>query len=227
MKSDLPAHLRRLEAESIHIMREVVAEMSNPVMLYSIGKDFERHAACGDEGVPSGQTAVPAPARRYDLEIPGDDRVPRRDGAPARARTHRPCQRGRRPAGGFADRLRFAGAYPGDEDRSAAAGARQRRLRRGVRRRAAGRGKEPRQGAHLLPPLGDPRLGPAQPAPGTLAAVQHAHPRGRVDARLSAVQLDRTRRLGIRAGRGDSGRAALFLQGPARGRALRRADHGG
>ena len=39
MKSDLPAHLRRLEAESIHIMREVVAEMSNPVMLYSIGKD--------------------------------------------------------------------------------------------------------------------------------------------------------------------------------------------
>jgi sulfate adenylyltransferase subunit 2 len=35
----LPAHLRRLEAESIHIMREVVAEMRNPVMLYSIGKD--------------------------------------------------------------------------------------------------------------------------------------------------------------------------------------------
>jgi sulfate adenylyltransferase subunit 2 len=34
-----PAHLRRLEAESIHIMREVVAEMRNPVMLYSIGKD--------------------------------------------------------------------------------------------------------------------------------------------------------------------------------------------
>ena len=32
-------HLRRLEAESIHIMREVVAEASNPVMLYSIGKD--------------------------------------------------------------------------------------------------------------------------------------------------------------------------------------------
>src|SRR5215467_7066181 len=32
-------HLRRLEAESIHIMREVVAEAANPVMLYSIGKD--------------------------------------------------------------------------------------------------------------------------------------------------------------------------------------------
>src|SRR6516162_3429401 len=32
-------HLRALEAESIHIMREVVAEFARPVMLYSIGKD--------------------------------------------------------------------------------------------------------------------------------------------------------------------------------------------
>ncbi len=32
-------HLQQLEAESIHIMREVVAEADNPVMLYSIGKD--------------------------------------------------------------------------------------------------------------------------------------------------------------------------------------------
>ena len=32
-------HLQRLEAESIHIMREVVAEAERPVMLYSIGKD--------------------------------------------------------------------------------------------------------------------------------------------------------------------------------------------
>jgi sulfate adenylyltransferase subunit 2 len=44
LKSDapadrLPTHLKRLEAESIEIMREVVAEFKNPVMLYSIGKD--------------------------------------------------------------------------------------------------------------------------------------------------------------------------------------------
>jgi sulfate adenylyltransferase subunit 2 len=32
-------HLQRLEAESIHILREVVAEAENPVMLYSVGKD--------------------------------------------------------------------------------------------------------------------------------------------------------------------------------------------
>ena len=40
-------HLQQLEAESIHIMREVVAQCENPVMLYSIGKDssFMLHLA--------------------------------------------------------------------------------------------------------------------------------------------------------------------------------------
>ncbi len=33
------SHLRLLEAESIHIMREVASEFERPVMLYSIGKD--------------------------------------------------------------------------------------------------------------------------------------------------------------------------------------------
>ena len=32
-------HLKALEAESIHIIREVVAEFEKPVMLYSVGKD--------------------------------------------------------------------------------------------------------------------------------------------------------------------------------------------
>ncbi len=35
----LPRHLRRLEAEAIEIMRDVVAEFRKPVLLYSIGKD--------------------------------------------------------------------------------------------------------------------------------------------------------------------------------------------
>src|SRR5437764_8226053 len=33
------SHLQRLEAESIHILREAVAQAERPVMLYSIGKD--------------------------------------------------------------------------------------------------------------------------------------------------------------------------------------------
>lgn len=39
MSTDRLTHLRRLEAESIFIIREVAAEFKNPVMLYSIGKD--------------------------------------------------------------------------------------------------------------------------------------------------------------------------------------------
>src|SRR5881227_3899707 len=39
MSDRILTHLRALEAESIHIMREVVAEFERPVMLYSIGKD--------------------------------------------------------------------------------------------------------------------------------------------------------------------------------------------
>lgn len=39
MNSYSLTHLEQLEAESIHIIREVVAEFENPVMLYSVGKD--------------------------------------------------------------------------------------------------------------------------------------------------------------------------------------------
>nr|WP_281399083.1 sulfate adenylyltransferase subunit CysD [Paenacidovorax monticola] len=38
-RAPLSPHLKRLEAESIHILREAVAEARNPAMLYSIGKD--------------------------------------------------------------------------------------------------------------------------------------------------------------------------------------------
>ena len=48
-------HLQRLEAESIHILREVVAEAEKPVMLYSIGKDSAVHAA------PGAKAFYPAP----------------------------------------------------------------------------------------------------------------------------------------------------------------------
>ena len=39
LSAETLTHLQRLEAESIHIMREVVAEAERPVMLYSVGKD--------------------------------------------------------------------------------------------------------------------------------------------------------------------------------------------
>jgi sulfate adenylyltransferase subunit 2 len=39
MEPKILSHFEQLEAESIHIIREVVAEFKNPVMLYSVGKD--------------------------------------------------------------------------------------------------------------------------------------------------------------------------------------------
>lgn len=39
-KQPLSSHLRELEAESIHILRETAAELENPVLMYSIGKDL-------------------------------------------------------------------------------------------------------------------------------------------------------------------------------------------
>jgi sulfate adenylyltransferase subunit 2 len=39
MPAPLPSHLDRLEAEALHILREVAASFRNPVMMYSVGKD--------------------------------------------------------------------------------------------------------------------------------------------------------------------------------------------
>jgi len=39
MNRERLTHLKQLEAESIHVLREVVAEFNNPVMMYSVGKD--------------------------------------------------------------------------------------------------------------------------------------------------------------------------------------------
>ena len=77
MSGYLLTHLKQLEAESIHIIREVAAEFEKPVMLYSIGKDSAVMVRLARRrSTPA--AAVPAAARRHDLEVPGDDRVPRR-----------------------------------------------------------------------------------------------------------------------------------------------------
>ena len=52
-------HLQQLEAESIHIMREVVAEFENPVMLYSIGKDSSVMVRLAQKAFAPGQLPFP------------------------------------------------------------------------------------------------------------------------------------------------------------------------
>ena len=53
------SHLKALEAESIHIIREVAAEFSNPVMLYSIGKDSSVMVRLAEKAFYPGKVPFP------------------------------------------------------------------------------------------------------------------------------------------------------------------------
>jgi len=57
-------HLKQLEAESIHIIREVAAEFENPVMLYSIGKDSSVMVRLAEKAFYPGK--VPFPLMHID-----------------------------------------------------------------------------------------------------------------------------------------------------------------
>ena len=58
------SHLQELEAESIHIIREVAAEFENPVMLYSIGKDSSVMVRLAEKAFAPGK--VPFPLMHID-----------------------------------------------------------------------------------------------------------------------------------------------------------------
>ena len=53
------SHLKELEAESIHIIREVAAEFENPVMLYSIGKDSSVMVRLAEKAFYPGKVPFP------------------------------------------------------------------------------------------------------------------------------------------------------------------------
>jgi sulfate adenylyltransferase subunit 2 len=58
-------HLQCLEAESVHILREAVAEAERPVMLYSMGKDSAAMLHLARKAFYPRAAALPAAARRY------------------------------------------------------------------------------------------------------------------------------------------------------------------
>ena len=219
-------HLDRLEAEAIHIFREVAATFSKPVMLYSVGKDSSVLLHLAMKAFYPAKP--PFPFLHVDTTWKFREMIAFRDAmaAQARLRSPRPHQRGRRARGHQPVRPRLQHPHPRHEDGGAAAGARQIRLRRGLRRRAARRGEVARQGAHLLVPQRQPCLGPEEPAPGNVEDLQHPRRAGRIDPRLSAVELDRARYLAIHPAGRHPDRAALFRQEAAGRRARRHADPG-
>ena len=67
------SHLRLLEAESIHILREVASEFERPVMLYSIGKDSSVMLRLAQKAFYP--APIPLDAYRHRLQIQRDARV--------------------------------------------------------------------------------------------------------------------------------------------------------
>src|SRR5215475_11146895 len=186
---------------------------------------FGGAAASRAQGLCAGKAAVPPAAHRHDVEIPRNDRVPRRPSARARPRPHRPHQCGRSQARYQPDHSRLRPLYRRDEDAGAAPGARRLRLQCGFRRRAPRRGGVAFQGTRVLAAQRAAPLGPEAPAAGAVAAVQRPRPARRKRARVPAVELDRTRRVALHPPGEHPGGAALFRGAAAGGRARRPPHH--
>ena len=120
----LPEHLKRLEAESIGIMREVAAEFRNPVLLYSIGKDSSVMLHLARKAFFPGKP--PFPLLHIDTGWKFREMIAFRDDTARRlaldlvVHTNEEGQ----SAGHQPDHLGIGIAHGGDEDRGAEAGAR-------------------------------------------------------------------------------------------------------
>src|SRR6202163_2708760 len=70
-------HLRALESESIHILREVAAEFARPVMLYSIGKDSSVMVRLAQKAFHPGK--IPFPLLHIDTTYKFQEMIEFRD----------------------------------------------------------------------------------------------------------------------------------------------------
>ena len=150
MTTTHPPHLKALEAESIHILREVAAQAARPVLLYSIGKDSSVLLHLARKAFfPA---PPPFPLLHIDTTWKFRDMItlPRRHGEAVRLRSARAHQSRGAAAEHQSVRPRQQHLHPGDEDRRAEAGADRGQIRRRDRRRAARRGALARQGTGVL-----------------------------------------------------------------------------
>ena len=226
MKQRLSTYLRQLEAESIHIMREVAAEFRNPVMLYSIGKDSSVMLHLALKAFYPGKPPFPLlhvdTTWKFREMIAFRDQEMRRLGLDLIVHTN---EQGVKD--GISPITHGSALYTDIMKTEALKQAlTQPRLRCGVRRRAARRGEVARQGARVLVPQRRAELGPQAAAAGAVASRQHQDRARREHAGVPAVELDRARRVDLHLSREHSGGAALFRGRPAGGRAGRHADHG-
>ena len=196
---------RALEAEAIHVIREVAAELERPVLLFSGGKDSIVLLRLAEKAFRPAPLPVPGHARRHGPQLPRGDRVPRPRASPSSASelivasVQESIDNGRvaEETGPRASRNRLqtvtlldAIAEHGFD--AAFGGARRDEERARAKERMF---SLPRR---LRP------VGPAPPAAGAVGPLQRPRPPRRARARVPALQLDRARRLGVHRRRGAS-----------------------
>ena len=210
------SQLEVLEAESIHIMREVAAEFERPVLLFSGGKDSIVMLALAERAFWPAR--IPFPVMHVDTGHNFPEVIEYRDRRVAEAGVKLVVasvqdsidagrvaeETGRRAS---RNRLQTTTLLDAIEEQP---------VRRRVRRRPPGRGEGPGQGAGVLLPRRVRPVGPEEPASRAVEHLQHPDPDGRAHPGLPAVQLDRAGRLAVHRP-GEAGDPVHLLRPPAAG----------
>ena len=217
-------HLRALEAESIHIIREVAAEFEHPVMLYSIGKDSSVMLRLAQKAFYPGK--LPFPLLHVDTTykfremIEFRDRYTKEIGAELIVHTNReaiadganPFALGTRSCCGLLKTRALLDALEAGGFDAAFGGAR--------------RDEEKSRAKERIYSLPRPvrAVGPEKPAAGVVEPVQRASGAGREHPCVSAVELDGAGRVAVHPCREDPDCAALLCEGAGDGGPRRHAD---
>ena len=226
MRSDyLLSQLDVLEAESIHIMREVAAEFERPALLFSGGKDSIVMLALAEKAFRPAN--IPFPVMHIDTGHNFPEVIDFRDRRAAElgvrlvvASVQESIDAGPRDRGD-----RPLGQQEPAADRDPARRDRGEPLRRAVRRRPPRRGEGAGQGAGLLLPRRVRPVGPEEPAPRAVEPLQRADQARRAHPGVPAVQLDRARHLGLHRA-GEPGDPVHLLRARAAGVRARRHPAG-
>ena len=219
-------HLKLLEAEAIHIMREVAAEFDDPVMLYSIGKDSSVMLHLAQKAFYPG--TPPFPLMHIDTTWKFREMIAFRDrrakevgmelivhvNEEGLAQGIGPFTHGSQVHTDVMKTQALKQALSTHGFDAAFGGAR----RDEEKSRAKERVYSFRDRNHAW----DPK----QPAARAVEPLQRQAQEGRVDPRLPALQLDRAGRLAVHLARGDPDRAAVLREGTAGRAARRHVDHG-
>ena len=215
MQSSSLQPLDLLEAESIHILREVAAEFARPVHAVFHRQGFLRDGAPGAEGLHP--APIPFPLLHIDTTYKFREMIEFRDRIAPRSEP--PADRPHQPPG------HREGANPFRLGTSECCGLLKTRALLdawqaaafdaafgGARREEE---KSPRQRASLFIPRRLRPMGPAKTSARSFGtSTTAASNQGRIHPRLPAFQLDRTRRLAVHPARKHPDRASLFRQAP-------------